>query len=124
MLPSNLKDYYRRKILYTDLGYLTRKALRKEIWEKAKKITTCQNCGGLNGPVRKDGLLRIVHDKYKNKKKSDPIIKQKLEEFHNRIKYKKECESMIETILIDSLTPIDVSFLFYHLEVLNYFISR
>lgn len=119
MLSFSDKDHYRHIILNPNLGYLTRKALRKRIWEKAKKTTTCQNCGGLNGPVKKDGFLKIVHEKYKNKKKSDPIVKRKLDEFCNAIEHNNELEGMAESALIENLTPIVVRLL-YNSEVSTY----
>ncbi len=33
--------------------------------EKAKKLTQCFSCGDLNGVVKKCGLLKISHEKYR-----------------------------------------------------------
>jgi ribosomal protein S14 len=33
--------------------------------EKAKKVTQCFSCGSLNGVVKKCGLLKISHEKYR-----------------------------------------------------------
>lgn len=70
MLSEIDKKHYLTRVLNPNLGYLTRKALRKQILDKAKKTSVCQNCGDLNGTVKKAGLLKIVHEKYKAKKKS------------------------------------------------------
>jgi hypothetical protein len=44
--------------------------------EKAKKLTQCFSCGDLNGVVKKCGLLKISHEKYRWVRlpgKSDPF---------------------------------------------------
>lgn len=78
------------------MGYLMRKALRKQIWEKAKKKTECPNCKSNNGPVKKAGFLKIVHEKYKNLKKTDPIIQEKLAELAPKMERDKEYKNIIE----------------------------
>jgi len=70
--------------------------LRKQIWEKAKKKTECPNCKSNNGPVKKAGFLKIVHEKYKNLKKTDPIIQEKLAELAPKMKHDKEYKNIIE----------------------------
>lgn len=61
-----------------DLPYLVKKALRRQILDKTKKVSICPYCKSLNGVVKKCGMLKIVHDKYRNKKKSDPIVTDRL----------------------------------------------
>lgn len=78
------------------MGYLMRKALRKQIWEKAKKNTVCPNCKEHNGPVKKTGFLKIVYEKYKNLKKTDPLIQKKLAEFGKAMKDDPELKNIIE----------------------------
>lgn len=78
------------------MGYLARKALRKQIWERARKKTECPNCKENNGPVKKTGFLRIVHEKYKNLKKTDPIIQEILAERAKAIESDKEYKSIVE----------------------------
>jgi len=78
LLNERLRQNVRHRVLNPDLSYLSRKALRKEILEKCKKVTTCPHCGSLNGVVKKCGLLKIVHDKYRSKKKTDIVVKNVL----------------------------------------------
>lgn len=73
-----------------------RKALRKQIWEKAKKKTTCPNCKEINGPVKKGGFLKIVYEKYKNLKKTDPLIQEKLAELGPAMEHDRELKSIVE----------------------------
>lgn len=111
MLSSDDKEYYLAKVLNPNLGYLASKALRKQILGKAKKTTICQNCGDINGTVKKASLLKIVHEKYKNKKKFDPIVQQKLTTVYNNvIENNKELKSLLQNGLTFILNPIMVRF--------------
>jgi len=73
-----------------------RKGLRKQIWEKAKKKTTCPNCKENNGPVKKAGFLKIVYERYKNLKKTDPLIQEKLAELGPLMEQDKELKSIVD----------------------------
>lgn len=77
MLVGAEMEKYHMKIRNPNLSYLTRKALWKQIHEKAKKSAHCPHCGEINGIVKKSGLLKICHEKYR-KKKTDSEIDTKL----------------------------------------------
>lgn len=68
LLPETEKQAYYNKLRNPNLSYLFRKQLRKQIQAKAKKYSVCPHCGDINGAVKKCGLLKIVHEKYSNKK--------------------------------------------------------
>jgi len=70
------------KVMNPGLPYLVRKALHKQILDKAKKITVCPHCRELNGTVKKCGLLKIVHEKYRSKKATDPMVTDALGELY------------------------------------------
>ncbi|XP_034186947.1 DNA-directed RNA polymerase III subunit RPC1 [Osmia lignaria lignaria] len=108
MLSKADKKHYLTRVLNPNLGYLTRKALRKQILEKAKKTTVCQNCGDLNGTVKKAGLLKIVHEKYKAKKKIDAIVQQKLAEYNKVLEDNKALEGILQNGLVNILNPLEV----------------
>ena len=38
-----------------------------------KKISKCFHCGDLNGVVKKCGLLKISHEKFRSAKKSSDV---------------------------------------------------
>ena len=38
-----------------------------------KKVTACFGCGDLNGVVKKCGLLKISHERYRSVKKSSTV---------------------------------------------------
>ncbi|XP_036146712.1 DNA-directed RNA polymerase III subunit RPC1 isoform X2 [Monomorium pharaonis] len=96
LLTREERKFYLRKIENPNLGYLIRKALRKQIWERARKKTECPNCKSYNGPVKKAGFLKIVHEQYKNLKKTDPIIQEKLTDLGPKMARDKEYKNLIE----------------------------
>lgn len=108
MLSKADKLQYRFKVVNPNLGYLDRKALRKQILLKAKKTTICQNCGELNGTIKKTGLLKIVHEKFKAKKKTDPIVADKISEYNHVVENNKEIEGIIQSGIGDILSPTEV----------------
>lgn len=73
-----------------------RKMLRKQIWERARKKTECPNCKSYNGPVKKAGFLKIVHERYKNLKRGNPVIEDKLAELSAVMERDKEFKNTVE----------------------------
>lgn len=114
LLTNDERRYFFHKIQNQNLRYLTRKALRKQIWEKAKKKTECPNCKANNGPVKKSGFLQIVHETYKNLKKTDPIIQNKLTELSPAMEHDQEFKNVIEqnyrSVFDENLYPNVVRF--------------
>ncbi|XP_012263608.2 DNA-directed RNA polymerase III subunit RPC1 [Athalia rosae] len=108
MLKEVEKKTYMARVLNPNTGYLSRKALRKQILEKAKKNATCPTCGELNGTIKKAGLLKIVHEKYKNKKKVDAVVQKKLAEYNNVLEENRELEGILQSGLVHVLNPIEV----------------
>lgn len=128
MLSPEDKDYYVLKILNPNLGYLARKALRKQILEKAKKTTKCPNCKDINGTVKKAGMLKIVHEKYKNKKKQESIIEEKLlTDYRYVVEHNKEIKNILQTNgLVYTLNPVQVRRFEYYFQlwILRAFYSK
>ncbi|KAJ1529329.1 hypothetical protein ONE63_006119 [Megalurothrips usitatus] len=108
LLSNKDKAQFRSRILNPDLPYLSKKALRRQILDKAKKVSMCPHCKSLNGVVKKCGMLKIMHDKYRNKKKSDPIVTDKLAEYSEAMERNKEMESLLNNALIHILNPLEV----------------
>lgn len=82
LLSDKERKSLKTKVMNPGLPYLVRKALHKQILDKAKKITVCPHCRELNGTVKKCGLLKIVHEKYRSKKATDPVVTDALGELH------------------------------------------
>ncbi|MCJ8738885.1 hypothetical protein PDJAM_G00040890 [Pangasius djambal] len=101
-------DYLRRP----GLPYLQKRGLKKKISDKCRKRNVCLYCGAFNGPVKKCGLLKIIHEKYKSSKKVvDPIVSDFLQSFDTAIEHNKEVEGLL-TRAQENLNPLVVLNLF------------
>ncbi|XP_067008979.2 DNA-directed RNA polymerase III subunit RPC1 isoform X1 [Anabrus simplex] len=109
MLDVKSRKQFINRVTNQALPYLTRKALRKQILDIAKKITVCPHCKELNGMVKKGpGLLKIVHEKYRSAKKTDPVIVHKLAEYCEAVENNREVESAVNNSLIHIFNPLEV----------------
>ncbi|XP_074881751.1 DNA-directed RNA polymerase III subunit RPC1 isoform X6 [Buteo buteo] len=101
-------DYLKRP----GLTYLQKRGLKKKVSEKCRKKNTCPYCGAFNGTVKKCGLLKIIHEKYKtNKKVVDPIVSTFLQSFETAIEHNKEVEPLLGRAQ-ENLNPLVVLNLF------------
>ncbi|XP_064369892.1 DNA-directed RNA polymerase III subunit RPC1 isoform X2 [Dromaius novaehollandiae] len=105
-------DYLKRP----GLTYLQKRGLKKKVSEKCRKKNTCPCCGAFNGTVKKCGLLKIIHEKYKtNKKVVDPIVSTFLQSFETAIEHNKEVESLLGRAQ-ENLNPLVVLNLFKRIQ--------
>lgn len=95
-----------------DIMYLHKKNLRAAVLKKAKTCTKCMYCDAINGMVKKSpaAILKIIHDKYRNKKPTDPIVRKVLKDFNEAKESNKELATMINSGLVVELSPLEVSF--------------
>ena len=111
MLNAKEKSSYNDMIKKKNIQYLQKKGLRKKIHEKVKKSNVCFNCGEFNGTVKKCGLLKILHDKFKSVKKNEEMVKEMVESFAVAKEFNKDLEPMIAKSH-EILNPLKVLFLF------------
>ncbi|XP_043911596.1 DNA-directed RNA polymerase III subunit RPC1 [Protopterus annectens] len=96
MLSAEEKKQFLDVLKRPGLTYLQKRGLKKKISEKCRKKNTCPYCGAFNGPVKKCGLLKIMHEKYKtNKKVVDPFVSEFLQSFDLAIEHNKEVETLL-----------------------------
>ena len=113
LLKPELAATFREKIKSRELPYLSKKALRKKIIDMAKKVSLCPHCGATNGVVKKCGLLKISHERYRSVKKTSDIIQNKLAEYEEVAENNKEMQSVVNaSALIHVLNPLEVLNLF------------
>nr|XP_009858083.1 LOW QUALITY PROTEIN: DNA-directed RNA polymerase III subunit RPC1-like [Ciona intestinalis] len=109
MLMEADKHAYKDTLKRPGLTYLQLRSLRKKIHTQARKCSSCFYCGAMNGTVKKCGLLKIVHEKYKSMTKK--IIRPEIEEFYQSfnlaVKHNKELESYVHRAHED-LNPLVV----------------
>ena len=66
--------------------YVRRTAAVKRVVERCKKVRECPYCQALNGQVKKVGCLRLIHEKYREKDKSERAFASR-REFHSSFEH-------------------------------------
>ncbi|TRY75843.1 hypothetical protein TCAL_12658 [Tigriopus californicus] len=112
LLKPEVAMAYRERLKHREMAYLSKKAMRKKIIEQCKKISVCPYCSSTNGVVKKCGLLKISHEKYRNCKKNSEVLTNKLAEFDYVTENNKELEPLVTSGLIHVLSPLEVLDLF------------
>ncbi|XP_077970587.1 DNA-directed RNA polymerase III subunit RPC1-like [Styela clava] len=113
MLEDSDRMHFLNSLKKPGLTYLQRRVLRKKVIVKTKKVHFCQYCGALNGTVKKCGMLKIVHEKYKSptKKSIDPCITEFFQSFEAAKKHNKDLDNLVNRAQED-LNPLIVKDLF------------
>ncbi|XP_072312069.1 DNA-directed RNA polymerase III subunit RPC1 isoform X2 [Eucyclogobius newberryi] len=89
-----------------NLAYLQKRGLKKKISDKCRKRTVCLSCSAYNGPVKKCGLLKIIHEKYKTTKKTvDPFVSEFMQSFNTAMEHNKIIEPLL-TRAQENLNPL------------------
>ena len=114
MLKEDDKKMYGTKLMNPNLSYLAKKSIHGQILKKAKKNTKCPYCHSINGPVKKGpGLMKILHEPYRGKKPTDPLITNALDEMRQSVEGNRELSQVLApSSLIHELNPIEVLNLF------------
>ena len=103
-----MRKNFRAKLNNPNLPYLTKKTLRKQIQDECKKVTHCPNCNDLNGVVKKCGVLKISHEKFRSVKKNSPIITAELVAYDNAVQLNKQIKPMLSDGLVNRLNPLNI----------------
>ncbi|KFM60620.1 DNA-directed RNA polymerase III subunit RPC1, partial [Stegodyphus mimosarum] len=112
LLNSNERKKFSEILKRPNISYLQKKTLRKQIVDLCMKKSVCPYCQAVNGQVKKAGCLKIVHDKYKKEKRSDPVLLEYLDEFDEAMKNNKELEHCKNKLTLINLDPLKVLDLF------------
>ena len=112
LLNEKMRKIYQAKLKSSKIPYLTKKALRKQIQEVCKKVTRCPHCNDLNGMVKKCGMLKISHEKFRSVKKDNVILQNELLAYENAVQFNKEIAPMLSGGLVNMLNPLEVLHLF------------
>uniref|UniRef100_A0AAY5E8B7 DNA-directed RNA polymerase subunit n=1 Tax=Electrophorus electricus TaxID=8005 RepID=A0AAY5E8B7_ELEEL len=112
MLSKEERQVFLDHLRRPGLPYLHKRGLKKKISDKCRKRSVCLHCNAFNGPVKKCGLLKIVHEKYKTTKKVvDPVVSDFLQSFDLAIEHNKEMEALLSRAQ-ENLNPLVVLNLF------------
>lgn len=115
LLPEDVRRGFLDSLKRPSLSYLQLKGLRKKIYDRCRKVSICPKCGEYNGMVKKCGMLKIVHDKYKQRRGAEPLIKDFVEAFEDAKKYNKDVEGLIPKVQ-EVLNPIIVQSVFQQIS--------
>ena len=88
----------------------------KQVNEACRKRTDCPHCGATNGNVKKVGICKIIHEKFKAKSKVDELETFR-QDFDNLILHAPETKAHVNKALED-LNPVRVLELFKAISAL------
>ncbi|CAL9699297.1 unnamed protein product [Knipowitschia caucasica] len=112
MLTKEEKLQFLDHLRRPNLPYLQKRGLKKKISDKCRKRTICLSCSAFNGTVKKCGLLKIIHEKYKTSKKTvDPFVSEFMQSFNTAMEHNKIIEPLL-TRAQENLNPLVVLSLF------------
>lgn len=106
MLSVAEKEQFLKRLRLLRLDSLQKAAIVKAIHERCKRVTECMHCGGLNGLIKKAGVLRVVHEKYRSTKRA----LMEAEEFRGRLAGALDVNPDIKTHLSkaqEDINPLD-----------------
>ncbi|KFB44003.1 hypothetical protein ZHAS_00011833 [Anopheles sinensis] len=114
MLKEEEKKNFSVRLMNPNLSYLAKKSIHSQVLKKAKKNTKCPCCNSVNGPVKKGpGLMKIVHEPFRGKKATDPMVVKALHEMQAALESNRELlQTVGPTSLSKELNPVEVLDLF------------
>ena len=102
---------YLKRFRRPNLENIQRAALCKAVNSMARKVVYCPYCSSINGPVKKVGAIKIIHDKFRAKKVADEMEKWK-KTFAPAVEAQKELAIYLNKSVHDDLNPLKVLDLF------------
>lgn len=108
-------DTSRRNFLHRfrrpGLENLARQSLCKQVLAQARKVNVCNHCEAINGTVKKGGPLKIIHERFRQKKLSEEAEKWR-SSFAAVIDGQAEVGRFLGTKGLEELNPLKVLDLF------------
>ncbi|KAJ3291090.1 hypothetical protein HK104_006337 [Borealophlyctis nickersoniae] len=71
LLEEPQRRSFLRRLRNPNLDGVQRKEILKALNAACKKVTRCHHCAAINGTVKKVGAMKIIHEKFKKKTKTD-----------------------------------------------------
>ncbi|KAF2353837.1 RNA polymerase alpha subunit [Trinorchestia longiramus] len=88
--------------------YLKKKALLKKVIELCKKVKVCSRCKSLNGVVKKQAPMKIIHEKFRGAKKDDSARLSYMHQYDPLTEYAPDMASQLPSNPIEVLYPYEV----------------
>jgi len=111
MIPEAARRTFLHRFRRPNLENLARQSLCKQVLAASRKINICQYCGAINGTVKKAAALKIVHEKFRQKKLTTDAEKWR-ESFSSAIKFQGDIERILGSKGAEELNPLKVLDLF------------
>lgn len=110
LLDENDRRLYLKRFRTPNLENLARQNFSKKVNTACRKVVHCPYCGSTNGVVKKIGLLKIIHEKFRQKK-THPEMEQWRATFSAAVDYDKAIGGLLSKAHED-LNPLKVLDLF------------
>ncbi|RKP22725.1 hypothetical protein SYNPS1DRAFT_19660, partial [Syncephalis pseudoplumigaleata] len=68
LMDEEKRRVFLRRLRNPNLDSLQRRTIVKSVQDECKKVVYCPYCEGTNGTVKKVGALKIIHEKYRQKR--------------------------------------------------------
>ncbi|KAJ2723726.1 DNA-directed RNA polymerase III subunit C1 (rpo31) [Coemansia sp. Benny D115] len=115
MLTEADRRKFLRRLRTPGIDGLQTRAVVKNINTECRKVTYCPHCNATNGVVKKAGPLKIVHDKFRQKRTAD-----EMEEFRRTLANAAEADPQLGTFMAktqsEEMTPLRVYNLFKNIS--------
>ncbi|KAJ2688348.1 DNA-directed RNA polymerase III subunit C1 (rpo31) [Coemansia spiralis] len=115
MLEESDRRQSLKRLRHPGIDGLQTRALVKGVNDRCKKVTYCPHCGATNGVVKKGGPLKIIHDKYRQKRTA-----QEQEEFRGTLANAAEADPQLKMFVSrahsEEMTPLRVFNLFKNIS--------
>ena len=113
LLPADKRKNFQASLRNPKITYLVKTSLRKQIQEACKKVGRCPHCGEINGTVKKCGMLKISHEKFRSQKKDSKVVQDELEAYEDVSSINKEIKKMVKSsnaALVKILNPLEIMY--------------
>lgn len=111
LLEEPDRRIYLKRFRRPNLENIQRQALCKAVNTLARKVVFCPYCSSTNGAVKKAGVLKIIHDKFRAKKTAEELERWK-KTFSSAVESQKELGLYLNRSAPEELNPLKVLDLF------------
>ena len=111
MVDDTNRRSFLRRFRRPDLENLARQSLCKQVLAHARKVHVCNHCYAINGTVKKGGPLKIIHERFRQKKLSEEADKWR-NSFAAAVEGQAEVGRFLGTKGLEELNPLKVLDLF------------
>jgi len=116
MLTEDARRAFLKRFRRPNLENLTRQGLCKQVLAAARKVNVCQYCGGINGTVKKAAALKIVHERFRQKKLTEEAENWR-QSFSSAINFQGDVGRILGVKGAEELNPLKVLDLFKRMTI-------